>query len=163
MRPLYFVPIILFFPILLIQLTVVQYLSIGGYVPDLILILLVFYALVGGQLYGTILGFVLGFFFDLLTGGVIGVAMLTKTFAGFIAGYFSGEGKAENYIKSYIFALIVLLCGFFDSIIYSLFTNIDFNFQLVKLIFMQGLIPALYTAVVSLLVVFFYPKRSFNW
>ena len=88
MRSDYIYPILIFIPLAIIQTTVIPLISINGYVPDLILILLVLYTLKEGQMYGMILGFVLGFFFDLATGNVIGSTMLSKTVAGFVAGYF---------------------------------------------------------------------------
>ena len=136
--------------------------SINGIVPDLILILLVFYSMKRGQLYGTALGFVYGFLFDLITGSLLGSTMLSKTLAGFVAGYFSNENKRELYFKSYSFALIVLMCSVIDSVVKSFFTTIDLNTSLFNLLFQQGMLPGIYTAVLSIFVIMFYPKRSLS-
>jgi rod shape-determining protein MreD len=160
MRFYFIISILLFFPLLVIQTTVVQLVSINGVVPDLILILLVFYAVKYGQIYGTVLGFIYGFLFDLITGSLIGSAMLSKTIAGFIAGYFSNENKREVYLKSYVFSLIVLLCCLADSVVYSFFSSIDLSKSILVLFFEQAMLPALYTAVISIIVSIFYPKRS---
>ena len=72
-------PVIYFFPVLLTQVLVVPYLELNGIVPDLILILIVFYTLKFGQLYGIILGFILGGITDFSTGSILGSSMFTKT------------------------------------------------------------------------------------
>jgi rod shape-determining protein MreD len=60
MRVLYIIAIILFFPLLLLQSTLVPLISIVGVIPDLILILLVYFTLRMGQIHGTVLGFTYG-------------------------------------------------------------------------------------------------------
>ncbi len=162
MRSDYILSILLFFPVLVIQTTIMPLISINGIVPDLILILLVFYSMKRGQLYGTALGFVYGFLFDLITGSLLGSTMISKTLAGFIAGYFSNENKRENYFKSYFFVLIVLLCSVVDLVINSFFSSVDLNTNLFRLIFEQGILPGVYTSALSVFVILFYPKRSIN-
>lgn len=162
MRSQYILSLLIFFPVLLIQTTVVPLISINGVIPDLVLILLVFYAVRQGQIYGTVLGFIYGFFFDLITGSLLGSAMLSKTLTGFIAGYFYNENKQDLYFKSYAFALVVLLCGVIDSIIYSFFTTIEFSTNILLLFFEQGFMPGMYSGVVSVFIIIFYPKRYLN-
>ena len=99
----YLVAILLFFPLLIIQTTIVPLIAINGVIPDLIIILLAFYALKMGQLHGTILGFIYGLLFDLITGGLLGSSMLSKTVTGFVIGYFYNENKKDIYLKSFIF------------------------------------------------------------
>ncbi len=159
-RPQYIISIILFFPILLIQLTVVQLLSINSAIPDLILILLVYYSITEGQIYGSVLGFIYGFFFDIITGSLIGSTMIAKTLAGFTAGYFSSENKRDQYLVAYNFSLIVFLCSLIDSTINAFFSAIDFNTNIFTIFFEHSILPAIYTAVISLLLMIFYPKRK---
>jgi rod shape-determining protein MreD len=160
MRSEYFIPLILFFPLLLLQTTFVPLISINGIIPDLILILLVFYTIKTGQIYGTVLGFILGFFFDLITGSLLGSAMIAKTTAGFVAGYFSNENKQDLYLRTYTFSIIILLCAIIDSMIYSFFSSVDIKANILLVLFEQGLFPGLYTALLSVAVVIFQPKRS---
>ncbi len=75
----YLIPLLVFFPLLLVQIIIVPLISIEGFVPDLLLILLIFYTLRKGQLYGTVLGFVFGLFIDLITGSLLGSTMFSKT------------------------------------------------------------------------------------
>lgn len=151
--------IILFFLALLIQITVIPLISIGGVIPDLIIILLVYYGITQGQIYGSVLGFIYGFLFDIITGSLLGSTMISKTIAGFTAGYFSSENKVDNYLISYNFSLIVLLCAFIDSTINIFFSSIDFNSSLIALFFENSLFPAIYTASIGLMIMIFYPKR----
>lgn len=162
MRSEFVYPILWFFPVLVIQITIVPLIAVNGIVPDLVIILLVFYSLKRGQLYGTVLGFVYGLLFDLITGSLLGSSMLAKTLAGFVAGYFSNENKIEIYFRSYNFALIVLLCSVINAVITAFFGNIDVNNNLFAMTFQLGLMPGLYTAVISLISIVFYPRRKFT-
>lgn len=162
MRREYIYSLLLFFPVLVIQTTIIPLIAVNGIVPDLIIILLVFYTLRNGQIYGTVLGFIYGFLFDLITGSLLGSSMLAKTLAGFIAGYFANENKIDIYFKSYNFALIILLCSVINFVINSFFSNIDLNTNLFAMIFQMGLLPGSYTAAVSLIIIIFYPRRSFS-
>jgi rod shape-determining protein MreD len=161
MRP-YILPVIYFFIVLLLQTTVVNLISINNIVPDLILKLLVFYTIKNNQIYGMMLGFIFGFLFDVITGSLIGSSVISKTMCGFTAGYFSNENKRETYLNSYAFPLIVLLCGIIDSFVYSFFSssNLDSNFMFHML--QQGILPGVYTAGISIIVLFFRPKRSIH-
>jgi rod shape-determining protein MreD len=58
----------------------------GGVVPDLVLVLVICYALLNGPEKGFLFGAVAGFFVDIFSGGLIGLEMLTKTGAGYVAG-----------------------------------------------------------------------------
>jgi rod shape-determining protein MreD len=152
-------PILLFIPLLIIQTTVIPLFAVYNAVPDLILILLVFYSISYGQIFGTFLGFGYGFLFDLITGSLLGSAMLSKTMTGFIAGYFSNENKRDLYLRSYIFSFIVFLCAVVDSIVYSFFSSAELQRNFLLLFFEQGLLPGLYTSVISIIVFIFLPAR----
>jgi rod shape-determining protein MreD len=160
MRSEYIWSIVLFFPLLIIQTTIVPFISVDGIIPDLILIMLVFYTIRNGQVFGTVLGFIYGFLFDLITGSLLGSTMLSKTIAGFVAGYFSNENKRDIYLKPYIFIFIVLLCSVIELTIKTLFSSIDLNTSILILFFDQSALPGIYTAVLSAFIILFYPKRS---
>lgn len=158
----YITPIIIFFFVYLLQITVVPLIRLAGIIPDLILIILVYYSITRGQLYGTILGAVYGLLVDLISGNLLGLSMLSKTVAGFSAGYFAGETKKETNINTYNFSLIVLLCSFIDTIIFSFFSTFDLQTNILSILFEQALLPSLYTAVVSILFIFYpFRKRKF--
>ncbi len=160
MKPQYIISILLFFPLLLIQTTIVPLLSIDTVVPDLIIILLVYYSITQGQIYGTVLGFIYGFLFDIITGSLIGSTMIAKTMAGFTAGYFSSENKRDQYLVAYNFALIVLLSSLIDSTVNAFFTSMNFTSNILLIFFQFALLPAIYTAAIALMGMIFYPKRK---
>jgi rod shape-determining protein MreD len=162
MQTRYIFPLLLFIPLLILQTTIIPLLSLYGAVPDLILILLVYYSVRQGQMFGTILGFVFGFLFDLITGSLLGSAMLSKTTAGFIAGYFSNENKRDVFLYSYVFTFIVLLCSVADSIVYSFFSTADLQRNFLLLFFEQGFLPGIYTAIISILAIIFFSGRRFR-
>ena len=158
----YITPIIIFFLVYLLQITVVPFIRLAGIIPDLILIILVYYSISRGQLYGTILGAVYGLLMDLISGNLLGLSMISKTIAGFSAGYFTGETKKDTNVSTYNFSLIVLLCSFIDTIIFSLFSSFDLQTNILSILFEQALLPSLYTAVVSILFIFYpFRKRKF--
>ncbi|KAB2837759.1 MAG: rod shape-determining protein MreD, partial [Melioribacteraceae bacterium] len=64
----FLIPILIFIPLAALQLTVVPLISVDFVVPDLIVILIVFFTLRNGQIYGSLLGFILGLLFDLASG-----------------------------------------------------------------------------------------------
>jgi rod shape-determining protein MreD len=160
MRVLYIFAIILFFPLLVLQSTIVPLISIVGVIPDLILILLVYFTLRLGQIHGAILGFVYGFLLDMITGNIFGSAMIAKTISGFVAGYFYNENKLDIYFKSVVFSLIVLLSATIDSFIFSFFSSVELEKSILLRFLQQGMFPGIYTAVISLVLVMFHPRRN---
>jgi len=159
-RALYIFAIILFFPLLLLQSTLVPLISIVGVIPDLILILLVYFTLRMGQIHGTVLGFIYGFLLDMITGNILGSAMIAKTLSGFVTGYFYNENKLDIYFKSVVFSLIVLLSATIDSFIFSFFSSVELEKSILLRFFEQGMFPGIYTAVISLILVMFHPRRN---
>jgi len=154
----YIFPFIIFFFVYLVQITVVPFIRLAGVIPDLILILLVYYSISRGQLYGTVLGAGYGLLIDLISGNLLGLSMLSKTIAGFVAGYFTGESKKDTNVSTYNFSLIVLLCSIIDTIVFTFFSTFDLQTNILSILFEQALLPSLYTAVVSILFIF-YPFR----
>jgi len=154
-------PVIYFTPLMLIQVLVVPYFELNGIVPDLILILLVFYTLKSGQLYGIILGFVLGALTDFSTGSILGSSMFTKTLSAFIAGYFYNENIVGTITKSPLFLGIIFLASVVNAIAFSLIANFDISLNVFTLLFDQGIFPALYTTIIASIILIFTPKRSY--
>lgn len=159
MKREYVIPFILFIPTLVVQLTIVPLVSIDYFVPDLILILLIYYTLLNGQMFGTITGAAFGLLFDLFSGNLLGLAMFSKTIAGFTAGYFYNENKIDTNTSMLNFALIVLLSSFVDSFFNGIFSGSQ-SVGVLFIIFEKSLFPALYTAVVGLLIIIALPKRK---
>lgn len=158
----YLLPVLYLIPLLFVQVVFVPLISIETIVPDLILILAVYYAVKQGQIPGTVFGFGAGLIFDLVTGNLLGSAALAKTVAGFVAGYFS-TNRIDINLKSYRFIFIILLAAFINSSTFALVTNFDLNNNLLKLIFEQGITPALYTGFISAIWIFATPTKKGDW
>jgi len=155
----YILSIVLFFPLLLIQTTITPLIAISDVLPDVIIILLVYYSISEGQIYGTVLGFIYGFLIDIITGTTLGSSMIAKTVAGFTAGYFSSENKREQNLIFYNFAMIVLLSALIDSVINAFFSSVNFTSSLFLIFFQYSLLPSIYTAFTSLVFMVFFRKR----
>lgn len=162
MRSSYLISLLIFIPLIIIQLTVMPLISIQGIIPDLIMVLLMFYTLKEGQMYGTVMGFVFGVLFDLISGGVLGSAAFSKTLSGFIGGYFYNENTSQTFLTTYRFALVVLLCSVIDSTLFAFFSGSDFDYSMTVMFLRQGIIPAIYTAVASGIVLLFVPKKGLS-
>ncbi len=153
----FLIPILWFVPLAALQLTVVPMISFDGIFPNLILVLTVFYGVRYGKIFGSILGFLLGLLFDLLSGGIIGSSMFAFTLAGFIAGYYFREDDSSN-LYSFNFLLVLLYASSVSLFIYSLIVYSSISTNILTLFFEQGLLPAFYTAIFGLPVLFFKPK-----
>ncbi len=134
--------------------------AIGTIIPDLVMILLVYYTLRQGQLYGTILGSIFGLLFDIISGGILGSSMFAKTISGFIAGYFFNENKIEFNTQTMFFVLIVFISATLNSFFYLLLTSSEIKLTASYLILQQGILPGIYTAVISIPVLILNQRRK---
>jgi len=162
MKLKYFIALFVFIPVVLIQLTLIPLISIQGVVPNLLLITVVYFSISNGQIFGTLTGALYGLLFDLISGNLVGSNMLSNTVAGFVAGYFSGETRRDKYLYTYSFTLVVLMSALVNAMIFSFFSVMDFNTNFFQALFNHALLPAIYTAIVSILVVVVPYKRAFN-
>ena len=156
----YLKPVLFFIPLAILQLVVIPLISIYNITPNLILILIVYYALREGQIFGTILGFILGFLLDLISGGLIGAFMFSFTISAFIAGYFYSENKMDINLASYFFLLIVFISACINSFLYARISNSASNVSLLLLMIEEGLLPGLYTTLFGLPIVVFNSKKG---
>lgn len=145
--------------LLLFQLIVVEIISFKYIKPDVLLIGLIYFTLLNGQILGMISGFSFGLLMDILSAGVIGSNALSKLIATFFAGYFSREDVNEREIISSGFFLILFIASLIEKFVYIFITsNVDFKYLLIVYV-NYGLIPTLATMVFSLFMLFF-TRRS---
>lgn len=104
--------------LLLLQTTFVPFLSIGGFLPDPLLLWVVYVAIRRGQMEATITGFLVGLLQDAVSMQFFGLSALTKTIAGFVAGYFFNDNSTEQTLGSYRFLTILFLSSFIHNIVY---------------------------------------------
>ncbi len=154
------IPILIAIPLVVLQQTLIPMVSVYGIVPDLVLILLVFYSVRNGQIFGTLLGFGLGIIMDLSSGGVLGSAMFAKTLSGFVAGYFYNENNVIENTSSYRFVMILFLCSIIDSFFYSVFGVKELELSFFSLFMEAAILPATYTALIGLPLILFNMGRA---
>lgn len=145
----YILPFIIFIPLCALQLTLIPLMSVNFIAPDLIVIYLVYITLKNGQLYGTLFGFIFGFMFDLISGGLLGSSMFAKTLSAFVAGFFYKEKRIEENLNVFTLSFVVLIGSFINSVFYSLLGANQVPVSFISIIFIHGLLPAVYTTFVS--------------
>lgn len=91
---------------LFLQVAVVPFFSIGGVKPDLLLVVVVCAALLGGAQRGAVLGAGAGLLMDLASAHTTGVTMLAKMVTGYMIGLAEQQVFKENVFLP-MFALLV--------------------------------------------------------
>ena len=74
------------------------YLAVGGVVPNLMLHVVVTFALVEGPMVGCAVGFASGLIFDLLGSGPVGPMIFVLTITGYLAGLMHANMFAEGWL-----------------------------------------------------------------
>ena len=145
--------------LLLLQTTFLPFIAVGGFLPDLFILYLVYIALRRGQIEATISGFIIGLLQDIITTQFFGLATFSKTIAGFVAGYFFNENTIEQTLGSYRYVLLVAFCSVVHNLIYFIifFQGSDNPVFLSTIEYTLGM--TLYTCVISVLPTFFYSKK----
>ncbi len=143
--------LVFFIVAFILQFTVIKYLQIYYWKPDLLLILVVFFAYRYGQNWGMTVGFLAGLTQDLLSAHVVGVLALSKTIAAFIAGSFQGKviGRSQ-------FLLLLFGCGFAHDLIYFFFNTLGENFSLQSLFLLYTIPNLVYTLIIGFFVFYLF-------
>jgi rod shape-determining protein MreD len=106
---------LLSFFIVTLQSTIVHAIAINHVMPDLILLLVVFFALYNGSKQGMFYAMITGLFADALSGGVIGI----NSFALGCVGYACGLLKERVYTNHLLTKFLVVFCaGILNTSIY---------------------------------------------
>lgn len=147
------------FGLLVLQTTFIPLLSVGGMLPDLLLIWVVYTALRRGQIEATVAGFLVGLSQDMISTQLFGLAALAKTVAGFMGGYFFNENKTDQTLGTYRFLLVVGLCSLaHNGIYYFIFlqgTDASLLFSVVQI----SLAITSYTLAISTLPMFAFSRK----
>ncbi len=99
---------------LLLQLTLINLISLQGLKPDLILLVVVVFSLMGGAEEGCVSGFAAGLLQDIFSSGLLGVNALAKTVIGFSCGILRNKVFPEH------FSSFIPLIAFIASLGHSL-------------------------------------------
>jgi len=100
---------------LVIQLTLINSVTILGIKPDLILIVVVVFSLLKGAKEGTISGFTSGLLQDIFSTGLLGMNALAKTVIGFTCGIFKEKIFYEHIL--FLIPVITFIASFMQSIL----------------------------------------------
>ena len=145
--------------LLILQTTFIPFLSVGGFLPDLFVIWVVYVAIRRGQLEAAVAGFAVGLLQDAVTTQFFGLAALSKTVCGFAAGYFYNENNTEHTLGSYRFILIVLLCSLIHNFIYYGIFLQGVQDSVLATMLEFSLATSVYTGIVSVLPMFTFVRK----
>ena len=128
---------------LLLQGAWVQKLAIYGVKPDVVLLVLVYIAISGGQIQGALFGFCSGLLLDVYDPPAMGVNALTNSVIGFAVGT-SRVGVVAEDLR--VQALLLFLAGLLhDTIYYSLYA-MSTPSAILPMVARYGIGSAVYTA-----------------
>ena len=146
---------------IVIDSTLVKFLTIANIIPDILIIWIVYVAIREGQIAGTTAGFLIGLTMNLMgtTNGIMGIAALAKTFAGFTAGYFFNENKIYGTLGGYQFIVIVGVASMVHNIIYFIIFLQGSGLSWMQSVLYYGVPTTLYTAAVTLLPMFAFARK----
>ena len=100
---------------LLIQLTLINSITILGLKPDLIMVVVVVFSLLKGEKEGTISGFASGLLQDIFSTGLLGINALAKTVIGFTCGILKEKIFYEHIL--FLIPVITFIASFMQSIL----------------------------------------------
>jgi rod shape-determining protein MreD len=145
--------------LIVVHATILNFVTIGNAIPDIILIWVVYVAITTGQLTGTITGFFVGIIVDLLSGGVLGLSALAKTLAGFVGGYFFNENKIEQTLSTSKFVIAVGIASVLHNAIYFLIFLQGTDVGWARAVALHGIPSALYTTVLAVVPMAIFRRR----
>jgi rod shape-determining protein MreD len=113
---------------LLIQLTLINSITILGLKPDLIMVVVVVFSLLKGAKEGTVSGFASGLLQDIFSAGLLGINALAKTVIGFTCGILKEKIFHEHIL--FLIPLITFIASLMQSILMFLLLHafgIEYN------------------------------------
>jgi rod shape-determining protein MreD len=142
-----------------LQVTVLNFFQIYGYKPDLVLILIIFYAFLKDQMEGAFWGFVGGLLKDVATGGSFGLNALSFMAAGYLVGL---TQMAFNKDNPYVVSLVTLLASFLNGLIhYALLSYLSIHISL-GVVFKISFFGALYNTILALLLYKWFYRLNYS-
>ncbi len=133
---------------LLIQLTLINSITILGLKPDLIMVVVVVFSLLKGEKEGTISGFASGLLQDIFSTGLLGINALAKTVVGFTCGILKEKMFYEHIL--FLIPVITFIASFMQSIlIFLLLRAFGLEYGLAWSLKQIALPEALYSSLLS--------------
>ena len=89
-----------------LQSTVLQYIEVWNIKPNLLIMLIIYFALIRGSVEGGIIGLAGGILMDILAGKVFGIHSLLGLYIGVFTGIFNKRFFKESYFVGLLFIAI---------------------------------------------------------
>ncbi|GAG61746.1 unnamed protein product [marine sediment metagenome] len=133
---------------LLIQLTLINSITILGLKPDLIMVVVVVFSLLKGEKEGTISGFASGLLQDIFSTGLLGMNALAKTVIGFFCGIVKEKIFHEHIL--FLIPVITFIASLMQSILILLLLRaFGIEYNLAWSLKQVALPEALYSSLLS--------------
>jgi rod shape-determining protein MreD len=139
---------------LVLQSTIVHFLSISAIVPDLTLVFVVYIALRYGPLAGLAAGFLMGLVQDVYSYDTLGAGAMAKTILGY------GLGLMEDHVVQLDFLSKVILLGvafFIHDLLFILFIGTPSD-KIGEILISSSLPEGLYTLVLGAIFFYLFPS-----
>ena len=136
--------------VLVVQLSYASNVSVFGFSPDLILLVLVYIGLSRGQMEAVLFGFFAGFIQDVYSAEPLGINALSKSLVGFAVGYGRGNVVIESsLVRAFIIFGTVVLHDIIYLLCYSVCCLSRDVVRTFFAFFQQGVGTALYSTVLG--------------
>lgn len=146
---------IIFLIVLVIDLNVIDLISIKGITPDIVLIYLIFISLREPQTTSTIIGFTAGLVQDLFSLSMLGLSSLTKSVSCFITSFFQRSKGIYSLLQLTIIFFIVTII---HDRIYQFIYLLGSDQKLFKSFLYHSVPKAIYTTIIALIMNFIFGR-----
>ena len=140
---------------MMLQSTLLDYIRIYNVIPNLLIVLIILAALLGGNIEGAVVGFFSGLILDIMFGKLMGLYALLGMYLGIAAGSVNKRLYRENLLVILFFTFIFSIA--YETAVYVLNTimsgQIDIIYTLMRIILPE----AVYNCVAAILL---YPLFS---
>lgn len=147
--------VIVYFIVLVIDLNLIDLISIKGITPDLVLIYLIFISLKETQTNATVIGFGAGLFQDLFSLSILGLSSLTKSLVCFFTSFFK---RSQGNYSIFSLALIFFIFTIIHERIYQFVFLLGSNQKFFKSFLFHSVPRALYTVAIALILNFIFNR-----
>lgn len=150
---------IFLFLLLLLQSTLLGYVSIYNVKPNLLIIFVISVALLRGDKEGAIVGFITGMFIDMASGKILGFYALLGLYLGLAVGTLNKRLYRDNFLVILFFTFVSTIL--YESTVHILSTFMTGNIDIVRTLPTKILPEAIYNSMVSFFI-FAIVKRMNN-
>nr|MBQ2234524.1 rod shape-determining protein MreD [Treponema sp.] len=124
----------------LVEFAILSNITILPAVPDIVLLVLLYFSVLNGKVFGESMGFFSGMFIDFLSGAPFGFNCLFRTVIGYIAGFLNQNINYTGFIIPALIGLLGTLTKAFLIWITSLFYTKIIPYDIISTSFIFELI-----------------------